>query len=604
MRAIWYWRLAQALASVLALGSCGGGGSTSAAPSSGTSLLATLPDDSARAVQLFPAAGTRSAWVVWRRWPDGAILVYERDAQGVPRRRDFTEGAQTMALRILESSGALYLFGYDVERNMPSGRDPNVVREGVDVYRFMSGVAAAPVRVARDLPLGGLDNLIHARILGDEIAACAVDRCLSVRPGSAPTAWPDAALTGREIVDLRFEGDEAWALLRSKTDRMTGDALPGEPNYLFARMSATGSSAQALPDECVPYALRVGTSGPDWSCATSSIELASVLREDLARMPHGGLMEFGSSNLEGRIAWSAVYYLRGLLHLGAQYLPHLAAAGDWSATQARVDEELQLVAQIGASDAMGYVSRRYSRDRAPLLFAVHLGRIAHLLHGAEQAGRSTSTTQAALKVLRAEIDALQMTVETPQQQAQAGRLYDTLGLRRGSAFWADGANVAYNFLSAAALGVLATDVPTQADVQRATTLLLPLQTLENPGGADRWHYWWGLGYTGWTAMDNVSSNTPSYPGQTNWAHITYRSIDAMALVRLHSLAAAAVPRATVDHIASLVASGLLLPFVNEELARIGAAATLAPSVARRYARSAAPWELQAQVWALESLAPR
>ncbi|MEQ1807585.1 MAG: hypothetical protein ABL900_19570, partial [Burkholderiaceae bacterium] len=183
--------------------------------------------------------------------------MYMRDDTTTFRPRNFPDGAQTMPLRILESEGALYLFGYDTVRNIPSGRDPNLVREGIDIYRFDPVSDAAPVRVAEGLALGGLDNLIHARVQGEVITACAVDRCFTLVPGISPATWDATAISGSEFVDVQFEGDEAWALLRSKVDRITGNPLPGAPNYLVGRLSATISSVQALPEDCVPHALLV-----------------------------------------------------------------------------------------------------------------------------------------------------------------------------------------------------------------------------------------------------------------------------------------------------------------------------------------------------------
>jgi hypothetical protein len=63
-----------------------------------------------------------------------------------------------------------------------------------------------------------------------------------------------------------------------------------------------------------------------------------------------------------------------------------------------------------------------------------------------------------------------------------------------------------------------------------------------------------------------------------------------------------VSDAIVANIRRLVGTGQLLPWVNEALMEQGGSERLEDIVAMRYARSAAPWELQAQVWALEQLA--
>jgi hypothetical protein len=82
-------------------------------------------------------------------------------------------------------------------------------------------------------------------------------------------------------------------------------------------------------------------------------------------------------------------------------------------------------------------------------------------------------------------------------------------------------------------------------------------------------YWWGRGKNGWTESEGVSSNTLSYSGYTGIAHISYRSMDAMAVIRLASVDSLFVDTSVIKNIRRLVGKGYLLPFVNQELARLG-----------------------------------
>lgn len=588
---------ALAVALLCALSACGGGGGaddTAAAPvAAAPSLLVALPGEAARSgVELHAGA----AWRVMREWPAGQLRVYRRSGDGWAERA-FAAGSHSLAVAIVEASDdSLYVFGYDTETNLPSGRDPSRVSEGIDVWRF-AAADAAPVLAAAALPLGGLDNLVYARERGGTLDACTVDRCLRIGAAGSPVAWNTAALSGHEIVDLRFVDDEAHAVVRPLDDHETGNPGAGA-GYAIARLRMDATTVQALPADCVPFALRGEAGAPQWSCAASSADFAEILRHDMARQPHGGAGDIGLPNTEGRIAWSQVYSLSAPLHLDAARLPRLAAARDWSVERARARQALALVAR--QQTETGYAARRYSLDRSPLLFALHLGRIAHLLAAAEELGLGTPETAAALAALRPALATLDGTAEAPIVEAG----YDTLGYRRGIAFWADGANVPHNYVSGYVLGLLASAAPASAQAARAAALLRPLQAVESIGSADIWHYWWGRGRAGWQAADGVSVNTPSYAGQPGWAHITYRSMDAMALLRLASVAPGQVPAATVQHLSALVARGHLLPFVNQELARLGVPAVLDAAAARRHARSAAPWELQSQVWALEALMAR
>ncbi|MFO1269634.1 MAG: hypothetical protein U1F25_19850, partial [Rubrivivax sp.] len=112
----------------------------------------------------------------------------------------------------------------------------------------------------------------------------------------------------------------------------------------------------------------------------------------------------------------------------------------------------------------------------------------------------------------------------------------------------------------------------------------------------------GPAFDGWSGGAGVSVNTPAYPGYRDRAHISYRSLDAIALLRLAALSPAAVPAEVVANIRRLVAQGSLLPWVGSELARAGMPVALDEAVAYRHARSAGAWEIEAQVWALERLA--
>ena len=114
-----------------------------------------------------------------------------------------------------------------------------------------------------------------------------------------------------------------------------------------------------------------------------------------------------------------------------------------------------------------------------------------------------------------------------------------------------------------------------------------------------WRYWSGLGDKGWQEISGVSLNTPSWSGNGGApAHISYRTMDAEALVRLHSAVPDAVSSGLIDHFADLASRGWLLPFINQSLRDDGRSQPLQPAVIRYYGRSSAAWEIQSQVAAL------
>ena len=137
---------------------------------------------------------------------------------------------------------------------------------------------------------------------------------------------------------------------------------------------------------------------------------------------------------------------------------------------------------------------------------------------------------------------------------------------------------------------------------RAVALLQPLLRQESLGSASTWNYWWGPGFDGWGAESRLSANTPAYSGSRGLAHISYRSLDALAVLRLAALEPASVAPDVVARLRLLVERGQLLPWVNSEITQSGRPVSLSLAAGYRYARSAGPWELEGQVWALERLA--
>lgn len=604
----WLPRLALALAVSLslAMSGCGGDGGDGDEAGPAADGLQGLPNaPSVRAVRVFPAQAQRSEWCVYRTWPDERIKVYSGCGGDAPREQAFARGeaAQLLVFAVTESNPYLYLLVYDAQRNIPSGRLPGVVEDGVDVYRLDARTPGAEaVQWVTRLALGGFDQLVHAAADPSGLTACGVRTCLRMTGPGTPETWSDARLDSYEFVEVNATATHADALLRTVTDGYSGAAAGGAFHYAFARLAAGGLLAlEPIAADCLPYGLAGGSEStpPAWACARSAADLARLLAFDLARMPAGGLMDYGTGNSEGRVAWSQAYYLNGLLELTGPYLPTLGAHLDQAALRARVGAEVDLLARLGEMP-LGYSSRRYSMRRTPVTFALHLGRVARTLALARERGFAVGDD--ALARLAAPMWSLDTTVEEPTRVRWRGSEFETLRYRRGSDFWCDGANVPHNYVTAYAHGLMALRGGEAAVRQRVASLLAPLLQLEPVASGPTWHYWWAAGYDGWTATDGISSNTPVYPGYQDPAHISYRSLDALAVLRLASQWPAAVAPEVTQNLRRLVERGALLPWVGSEFARAGAPVDLAWATAYRHARSAGPWEIEAQVWALERLA--
>lgn len=596
------WALS-ALACMALMVACGSGGE---AASTHDGLEPVPGEESARAVRVHPHAGAASTWCVLRTWPDERIRVFSQCDRSTPKPLPFPRGdeGELLVFAVAESGPYLYLLVYDARRNVPSGRIPGVVDDGIDVYRADRRTPLSnPELVATRLPLGGFDHLIEASADAGGLTACGVRTCLRIEAGLAAAAWSDPALNAYEFVEVTHRGGFVDTIVRSVDNGFTGSAVDASFHYAWARLGPAGlQQLQPIPPDCVPFRLREGpdpVAAPQWSCARTPAELARLFEYDLARMPAGGLMDFGASNLEGRIAWSQAYYLNGLLELTGPHLAGLGAHIDREALAARVTQEVDLLARM-QSEAKGYGSRRYSMRRSENTFALHLGRISRTLALAVE--RGIAVAPAALERLSGRMWALADTVEQPSTSNWRGTVNETLAYRRGADFWCDGANVPHNYVTAYVHGLLALRGADVAARQRAAAFIAPLFEFEPVASANTWNYWWGRGFDGWSVADAVSINTPDYVGYRDPAHISYRSLDALAVLRLSEADPAAVPATVVDNIRRLVTSGGLLPWVNGELSRSGRPVTLSREAAYRHARSAGTWEIEAQVWGLERLA--
>ncbi len=178
----------------------------------------------------------------------------------------------------------------------------------------------------------------------------------------------------------------------------------------------------------------------------------------------------------------------------------------------------------------------------------------------------------------------------------------TLKYKKNYPFWADGVNVPYNYISGYVLGLLSLSNASH-DVLIAESLMRPLILIESFSESPRlWRYWWGLGHEGWSFANSPSANTQRWSGNKvghGLAHLSYRTMDAMALLMLAYKTKDTKLLKLVDYLPALIKLGAILPFAEE----------LAPSqrtklsllTAKRFARSVRPQDLQSQVWALASL---
>lgn len=379
---------------------------------------------------------------------------------------------------------------------------------------------------------------------------------------------------------------------------------PGAP---FELLGPDGIDLPRLVGEDgVPFGLRVVDGEVQLSFATTPAALARMLRFDLRRTDAGWL-EYGTDNVEGRLAWSQVYYLNG-------FLDFLLLAGDGGARWDGLSNELKgmrtrLDQEVAIADRQwrdgGYETRAFTVDRSLALFAVQTSRLLLL----EERYAREVTDPAPLPGrdrLRAAVSALAGHIDVRRDEGQEpwwwppGTPY--LAWPKGSGFTFDGLNVPYNHqnewayaVTRAGRGVARTDA--EAIVAHFLRRVAPGGTLPLTG---TWNYWWGQAWDGWTKGDGVSANTPAYDGDHIPAGKSFRSIDVMSALATAPSLDAATRAHLYSSAATLVTQDHLYPFVGYELRRAGLDVRLPDEVVRRYLRISSPWEVQSAAWAYDS----
>jgi hypothetical protein len=363
----------------------------------------------------------------------------------------------------------------------------------------------------------------------------------------------------------------------------------------------------------VPWNLRFSLGALQIDHAASTRQLRRLLRRDLVHTAPGGWMEYGINNEEGRIPWSQIYCLNGLLDL-----LDLARRDDrllelfgplLRDARRRLDLEMRLIdAHVVAGR---HRTRAFTVDRSRPLFGVQTGRLLLALDRYRREWPD-ALPLASLEGLRRAVQRLEGHIEVLATEGEEAK-WIRPGLHhlrwpKGSRFYFDGMPVPYNHQNEWAYAVIATaDEATAPEVlEAATDVLQHFVDRIAPGGSlpasGAWDYWWGRAYDGWTEADSFSVNMPRYGGDRIQAWISFRTIDAMALVTGARRLGADEATHARNSAARLVERGLLYPLANRALVAQANAIHLAPGVAQEYARTSAPWELSNSAWSVAALA--
>ncbi|HQZ06113.1 MAG TPA: hypothetical protein PLJ46_09585, partial [Burkholderiaceae bacterium] len=387
--------------------------------------------------------------------------------------------------------------------------------------------------------------------------------------------------------------------------------------YLLKGGGATPATIIATSDG-IPWSLhwRTDEKRLGYRLAKDSNSYTELLEFDIARAQNSGLLDFGSDNIEGRVPWSQIYYLNGLLD--AIYM----ARRDDKAFEIfvpiarqirlRLELEIRLLDQLLDREA-GMRTRAFTYDRSLALFAVQTSRLL-LLFDRYQTEFPDAKPLRNHDRLRKQVGNLDQHIEVLSNAGESEKWLKAksrhLRWPRGSAFYFDGLPVPYNHQNEWAYAMfqtnraLGTSVTTKNLAPQREIIQHFLDNLSTNGGfppANDWHYWWGQAFDGYDAASGQSVNTPAYVGDKSIAWISFRTIDLMSVMAsldfMPNLDGEALKGSALDRLRD----GDIYPFATRSLLDAGAQPGLNERVVHRYARTGAPWDISNQVWALAML---
>ena len=440
--------------------------------------------------------------------------------------------------------------------------------------------------------------------------------CYVYANDNGTTSLSRHALTGSlSVVEISAFPQGIAGLFQNEDLNTTPFIESGQKSFILVDLQTFN---EIVPEQTygIPYNLRY-ENGWRLSEVTGPDDLRKMLEYDLGHKYPSGIFDLGGNNLEGRVAWSQVYYLNGFIDLVKTWESRNVDFGFLGGLQdkmkLRLDLEMYLLDRLLDQENPGMISRRYSIDRAPVIHAVQTGRTLRLLK------RYRMETDNPLHLSNYEkfLDStrnLEGHIEVLVQAGSANNYPETIPGQyfliwpKGSAFWADGCAIPYNhqndWAGGVAYGVPAAERDSlylRAARDIVSIFLTNEQFYGSPPMDYQWRYNWGLAWQGWDTSDGISVNTPEYSGDHHMAHISYRVIDVMAVLSVGQVYPELLPGGFVSYVQGAVEKNGVYPFASEELIRYGVYPSLDPDLAALYVRVKSPWELQNSAWAILSL---
>lgn len=461
-----------------------------------------------------------------------------------------------------------------------------------------------------------------------------------------PTFYPPAGGTYEMEPPVFFTGDNNGSFtviagsqyLRINDGVIESQRLSECETVIEALFTANGPAVlcRAIEGKSAPYLLNVinrssieyldASDGVPWRLlyteddgtfsvrrAKSQSDVLEMFLWDLRNSQQSGLLEFGINNTEGRIPWSQIYYLNGLMDvlllIDLHHYANAIFAGITDDLVQRISLEMRSLDDL-LDQHMGFHSKGFTHDRSPALFAVQTSRLLLLfdryLEELPNAPPLKNTED--LRELVLNLDG------HIEQLAHEGE--ETVWMKEGtahlrwpkcSAFYFDGMPVPYNhqnewaysLFNAARVRGQPHDSPKLDDQRRIIGFFM--ERLGKDGGfpeINGWYYWYGHAFEGWSENDERSCNTPRYSGDKGLAWISFRTIDFMSVLSALDFISGLDRRRIRDSAFKTVKRGEVYPFASRSLLALGVVPQIEIPALQRYLRATSPWEISNTPWAL------
>ena len=300
-------------------------------------------------------------------------------------------------------------------------------------------------------------------------------------------------------------------------------------------MAGTSSNRQLLLVILTVVALMFSlTAAASASVTVSGTGKADLIKafEELDQQGNNGNWFRTSTNENGALAWNQAYVMYA-------YLRMFEATGDKTYLNrfiVHADSVLNNRDSVrGVKDYRGLslpawrASGRYTLDGKPYIFAAHTGMIASPLAEFANIVKDYNLPEYQSKAavyLKAAMDAVAVHDDEWVDEGDKGYYI----FRKGAPFWSDGVGLPFNMYLI--LGEV------QISLYQATGEVIYLEraqkmarhfkshlSVNQATNSYVWNYWWGIAYTGWTAQNNPTTNTPTYRGYRAVEDINHGILD-------------------------------------------------------------------------------